>query len=156
MGGMQEIELPVRLAGRLIVLDPGRRILLFRYDDRSSKSWHWATPGGGADPGEDHYAAACRELTEETGWADVPVRPGTVFERWVILDFGGRAVRQHERYFLARVPVDQRPLGDVAAMHRSDGIRAARWWTAAELDTTDEAVFPERLADRIREISPDS
>jgi hypothetical protein len=43
-----------------------------------------------------------------------------------------------------------RALGDVAAMHASDGITAWRWWTLAELDTTAEAVWPARLAELIR------
>jgi 8-oxo-dGTP pyrophosphatase MutT (NUDIX family) len=153
MVDMEETKLPVRLAGRVIVLDPGDRVLLFRYDDPPPNGRHWATPGGGLDPGEDHHTAAQRELAEETGWDDVPVRPGEVFERWITLGYGDRIVRQHEQFFLARVAVDQRALGEVAAMHLHDGIRDARWWTVAELESTDEVVWPERLADLIREVT---
>ena len=35
-----------------------------------------------------------------------------------------------------------RPLGEVAAMHASDGIARHRWWTLAELDATAEDVYP--------------
>src|SRR5207253_2620589 len=70
MTGVNEAELPVRLAGRVIPVDPSGRVLLFRYDDPPPKGQHWATPGGGLEPGEDFYAAACRELAEETGWSD--------------------------------------------------------------------------------------
>lgn len=38
-------------------------------------------------------------------------------------------------------------------MHLHDGIRDARWRTVAELDSTDEVVWPERLADLIREVT---
>jgi 8-oxo-dGTP pyrophosphatase MutT (NUDIX family) len=140
----------VRLAGRVIVLDPGDRVLLFRYDDAPPNGRHWATPGGGLEPGEDHHAGAQRELAEETGWDDVAVRPGEVLDRWLTMGYGDRLVRQNERFFLARVSVGRRPLGDVAAMHVHDGIRASRWWALAELDATAETVWPTGLADLIR------
>jgi ADP-ribose pyrophosphatase YjhB (NUDIX family) len=134
------------------VLDPGNRVLLFRYDDPPPYGRHWATPGGGLESGEDHYAGARRELAEETGWDDVPVRQGAVLDRWRTVGFGDRLVRQYELFFLARVSVERRPLGDVAAMHLHDGIRATRWWTLAELDATVETVLPDGIADLIREL----
>jgi len=140
----------VRYAGRVIVLDPADRVLLFRYDDAPPNGRHWATPGGGLEPGEDHHAGAQRELAEETGWDDVPVHARAVHDRWLTMGYGHRIVRQNERFFLARVSVERRPLGDVAAMHVHDGIRAARWWTLAELDSTAEIVWPEGLGDLIR------
>jgi len=152
MREVEETEIPVRLAGRVIVLDPAGRVLLFRYDDAPPNGRHWATPGGGLEPGEDHYAGARRELAEETGWDDVSVRDGAVLDRWLTMGYGGRLVRQNERFFLARVLVERRPLGDVAAMHVSDGIRDARWWTLAELDATAETVWPTELADLIRRL----
>jgi 8-oxo-dGTP pyrophosphatase MutT (NUDIX family) len=148
--GVADAELPVRLAGRVIVLDPGGRVLLFRYDDAPPNGRHWATPGGGLEPGEDHRAGAQRELTEETGWDDVQVSPDEVFDRWLTMGYGDRLVRQNERFFLARVSVDRRPLGDVAAMHVHDGIRAARWWTLAELESTAETVWPAEVPDLVR------
>ena len=63
--------LPERHAGRVIVLDPGDRVLLMRYDHELPNGRHWSTPGGGLSPGEDYAAAAVRELAEETGWTDV-------------------------------------------------------------------------------------
>ena len=152
----EESELPVRLAGRVIVLDPDDRVLLFRYDDPLPNGPHWATPGGGLEPGEDYYAGALRELFEETGWDDVPVDRGAVLHRELTMRAGGpagRIVRQHERFFVARVAQERRSLGQVAAMHVSDGIAATRWWTVAELESTDEAVWPEGLADLIRKVT---
>ena len=72
--------LPVRHAGRVIVLDPGNRVLLMRYDQAAPNGPHWATPGGGLNHGEDYPAAAVRELAEETGWSDV-VLLGEVLRR---------------------------------------------------------------------------
>ena len=152
MASVDETELPQRLAGRVIVLDPDDRVLLFRYDDAEPNGRHWATPGGGLEPGEDYYAGAQRELVEETGWDDVPVQPGEVRHRTLTMLYGRHLVRQTEEFFVARVPIAQRPLGDVAAMHVSDGIADFRWWTLDELDATDEKIWPEGLPDLIRSL----
>ena len=50
--------LRVRLAGRVIVLDPDDRVLLFRYDDGPPNGRHWCTPGGGLNDGEDYGGPA--------------------------------------------------------------------------------------------------
>jgi 8-oxo-dGTP pyrophosphatase MutT (NUDIX family) len=144
--------LPVRLAGRVIAIDSAGRVLLFRYDDPPPKGDHWSTPGGGVEGDEDFYAAACRELVEETGWTDVTVTPVEVHVdsnvQWSYYRQGLNV--QHDHYFIGRVPEEARPLGDVAVMHESDGIRGHRWWTLAELDTTAEAIFPPGLAELVR------
>jgi ADP-ribose pyrophosphatase YjhB (NUDIX family) len=141
--------LPLRRAGRVIVLDPGGRVLLLRYDNDPPVGRHWATPGGGLNPGESYAAAASRELAEETGWGDV-VLLGEIHRHVRAVEHGGRIVRQHECLFLARTDRACRGLGDVAAMHASDGIAAWRWWTLAELDATAEVVWPAGLAGLIR------
>jgi 8-oxo-dGTP pyrophosphatase MutT (NUDIX family) len=142
-------ELRLRRAGRVIVLDPEDRVLLFRYDEEPPNGRHWCTPGGGLDDGEDYAAGARRELAEETGWTDVPVG-SEVYEHTRTMEYADKIVRQHERFFLARVEVSRRSLGQVADMHVSDGITAWRWWTPAEMDATDEVIWPSRLADLIR------
>ena len=147
-------DYPVRLAGRVIAIDPAGRVLLFGYDDPPPKGKHWATPGGGVEEDEDFYAAACRELAEETGWADVPVEPGQVHEHNQVQFSGYRQalIRQYDHYFVGRVPEEERPLGDVAAMHTSDGIVSYRWWTLDELDATAENVYPKGLAELVRRL----
>ena len=140
----------LRRAGRVIVLDPEDRVLLFRYDDGPPNGRHWCTPGGGLNDGEDYPAGARRELAEETGWTDVPLGP-EVHERTLTMEYADAIVQQHERLFLARVAVARRELGEVAAMHVSDGIAAWHWWTLAEMDATDEVIWPAGLADLVRE-----
>jgi 8-oxo-dGTP pyrophosphatase MutT (NUDIX family) len=151
---VEESELPVRLAGRVIAIDPEERVLLFFYDDLPPKGPHWSTPGGGVEDGEDFHAAARRELSEETGWDDVPVASDQVLVdsnvQWSNLDGKPTLCLQHDHYFVGRVPDEERPLGAVAAMHVSDGIVSHRWWTLAELDETDEDVYPPGLADLVR------
>jgi 8-oxo-dGTP pyrophosphatase MutT (NUDIX family) len=151
-----DAELPVRLAGRVIVTDPAGRVLLFGYDDPPPKGKHWATPGGGVEDGEDFYAAACRELLEETGWADVPVSPEEVHAESGVYYSGyfRGLVRQHDHFFAGRVAQEERPLGDVAAMHTADGINRHRWWSLRELETTTESVYPRALAALARRFQP--
>ena len=141
--------LPLRRADRVVVLDPDDRVLLLRYDQDSPTGRHWATPGGGLDPGESYAAAASRELAEETGWDDMTLL-GEIHQHMRLIRHDGRTIRQHERLFLARADQVRRELGDVAAMHAGDGIAAWRWWTLAELDTTAELVWPAGLAALIR------
>src|SRR5271166_6991909 len=97
----------IRRAGRVIVLDPDDRVLLFRYDDGPPNGRHWCTPGGGLNDGEDYAAGARRELAEETGWTDVALGE-EVFERTLTMAYADATVRQHERFFLARVEVTRR------------------------------------------------
>ncbi len=139
----------LRRAGRVIVLDPDDRVLLFRYDDGPPNGRHWCTPGGGLNDGEDYAAGARRELAEETGWTDVPLS-AEVYEWTRTMEYADAIVRQHERLFLGRVEVARRELGEVADMHVSDGIAAWHWWTLAEMDATDEVIWPAGLAHLIR------
>jgi len=141
--------LPLRRVGRVVVVDPDDRVLLLRYDQDSPTGRHWATPGGGLDPGESYAAAASRELAEETGWDDMTLL-GEIHQHMRLIRHDGRTIRQHERLFLARTDQVRRELGDVAAMHAGDGIAAWRWWTLDELDTTAELVWPAGLAALIR------
>jgi 8-oxo-dGTP pyrophosphatase MutT (NUDIX family) len=152
---VDESQLPVRLAGRVIAVDPAGRVLLFFYDDPPPKGKHWSTPGGGVESGEDFYAAARRELFEETGWDDVLVAPVEVLvnSNVQVSNVNGAPTLclQHDHYFVGRVPYEARPLGDVAAMHTSDGIVNHRWWTLAELDATEDDIYPPGLTDLMRQ-----
>jgi len=142
--------LPVRLAARIVLLDPGDRVLLMRYDDGPPNGSHWTTPGGGLNEGEDYPAAALRELAEETGWTDIALGP-EVLRRSLTMEYAGRLVRQRERLYLARTDRARREIRGVDAMHATDGIAAWRWWALAELDVTTQKVWPQGLAAVIRE-----
>jgi len=149
-GGTDERGLRIRPAGRVILLDPGDRVLLMRYDDGPPNGVHWCTPGGGLNPGEDYASGAQRELAEETGWADITLL-GEVYRREHTMEYADAIVRQVERFYLARTDQPERAITGVDAMHASDGIATWRWWTLAELDATAEAIWPAELPGLIRQ-----
>lgn len=119
-----------------------------RYDDPPPNGSHWSTPGGGLEPGESYEAAARRELAEETGWTDIKLQR-EMHRHSLTMLWSGRPVHQHERLFLARTKVPARQITGVAEMHESDGICAWRWWTVAELTSTNQVIWPAELADLI-------
>jgi ADP-ribose pyrophosphatase YjhB (NUDIX family) len=141
--------LRIRRAARVLLLDPDDRVLLLRYDDGPPNGHHWTTPGGGLNDGEDYRDAALRELEEETGWSDVMLLH-EMNRRSFDMDYGGRMVRQQERLYLARTGRAGREIHGVEAMHAADRIAAWRWWTLAELDSTQEAVWPSHLPELVR------
>ncbi|WP_415953732.1 NUDIX hydrolase [Streptomyces sp. KLOTTS4A1] len=141
-----------RRAARVAVLAPDEVILLLGYDNEEVGP-HWAMPGGGLDEGEPPREGALRELHEETGWHDLVL--GELLCTWEH-DFtrAGVPVRQHEHIYVAQGP--RRELGpEVAEAHAADGILGYRWWTPAELVTTQEALWPPQLAGVLRaEVRP--
>lgn len=139
-----------REAGRVVVLDPASRVLLLQYI-RASGERYWATPGGGLQDGEDFERAARRELEEEVGVS--AARLSFLWEGEAWIDFGGRRVRQRERYFLARLD-DAAAIEDpgLEDLRMQEGIVAHRWFTVAELERGEVRVFPEELASRVRAV----
>ncbi|SDJ57225.1 NUDIX hydrolase [Streptomyces indicus] len=132
-----------RRAARVAVLAPDGSLFLLRYENEEVGP-HWAMPGGGLDEGETPRAGALRELHEETGWRDLAL--GGLLCTWEH-DFtrAGIPVRQHEHIYGAHGP-RRAPGPEVAEAHAADGILGARWWTPAELASTQEALWPPQLA----------
>jgi 8-oxo-dGTP pyrophosphatase MutT (NUDIX family) len=135
-----------RVAARVILLDAEGRTLLFRGSDPSRPedgTW-WLTPGGGVEPGESLEQAARREVQEETGCV-LPADLGpVVLRREIRYSFENREYEQSEHFFLAVVDHPEVDYSGWTEVERRT-MQTHRWWTADELRTTTETVYPETL-----------
>jgi ADP-ribose pyrophosphatase YjhB (NUDIX family) len=142
-------ELKHRRAARIIVLDPKRRVMLFRHAGSNGRSF-WATPGGGLEDGETFEQAAYREIAEELGVTGGALR--FLWEETNNYFHFNDPVQQQERYFLLEGAQPELLVG-VEAVHRREGILETRWWTRAELESASEPLFPEELAAKLNTFS---
>jgi 8-oxo-dGTP pyrophosphatase MutT (NUDIX family) len=137
-----------RPAARVLLLDPDERVLLVAHVPAAGRRV-WTAPGGGLRPGEDHLAAARRELVEELAIA--PELGPCVFTRRVTFSFRGVWLDQDERWYLARIDhldVSTAPLDD-------PGAEVARWFSAADLAATDDQLAPASLAEHLEALRRD-
>lgn len=141
-----------RSAARVLVLDEGDRVLLFRGWDPAEPqagSW-WITPGGGLEPGETPRDAAGRELREETGLSTTDLH-GPVHTDEVEYSLEGHAYRQRQEYFYTRVTRFELSNTDWTPLER-DIMLDSRWWSIEELEQNGterapaEPVYPRDLA----------
>jgi 8-oxo-dGTP pyrophosphatase MutT (NUDIX family) len=140
-----------RRAARVMLVDGADRTLLLRGGDpaRPGLRW-WFTPGGGLHDGETSAAGAARELFEETGLRIDPADLGEpIWHQATEFSYDNRQYRQDQDFYLFRVTEWQI---DTAGFDVEEQltIDAHRWWSAMELDATDEIVYPEELADLLR------
>src|SRR4051812_17962875 len=145
-----------RRAARVIVVDQDGAVLLLRGFDptRPERGSWWFTPGGGLDPGETAPDAARRELAEETGLV-IDALGEARFERDATFEFEGVTYRQHERYFVVRTDRFA-PTRDGWTEVERRSVLEHRWWTVDELAATDAVIYPERLADHVRDAISDA
>jgi len=137
-----------RRAVRALVVDGAERVLLLRFENPVSREAWWATPGGGIEPGESEELTLRRELLEECGLQDFDEGP-VVWVREHVYPWAGELLRQAERFHLIRVDHHEVvPTVDLAA----EGVHGHRWWTLAELATTEERLAPRALAHGLREL----
>jgi 8-oxo-dGTP pyrophosphatase MutT (NUDIX family) len=154
---MSEPDVIGRRAGRVLVVDvDGRLLLLSGVDPADSAPPYWFTIGGGAGSGESLAEAAARELGEETG---IIASAGDLGEPiWhEVAEFGfeGRRFRQEQDFFVLKVGAAGNGVPEVSTAG-ADNEEAAvvlghRWWTLAELESTQERFYPAELPNLLRE-----
>jgi 8-oxo-dGTP pyrophosphatase MutT (NUDIX family) len=140
-----------RRAARVLLVDAAGRTLLLHGGDpaRPGQRW-WFTPGGGLDDGETAAQGAARELLEETGLRVEPSDLGSpIWHEVAEFSYSGRQYRQDQDFFLLRVAEWQ---VDTAGMDadEQETITEHRWWSAAEIEGSDEQIFPDDLAALLR------
>jgi 8-oxo-dGTP diphosphatase len=137
----------LRQAARAVVLDPGDRILLVRFEFPAGTVW--ATPGGGLDVGETHEQAILRELEEEAGLVGCELGPWIWTRTHVVPFESGLWDGQVERYVLVRTqafePAPRFTPDELAA----EFVTGVRWWTQAELAAAEVVFAPRRLPELV-------
>lgn len=149
-------EATPREAARILLFDDQGRLLLLRGHDPylPERSW-WFTPGGGLLFGENHRAAAAREIREETGYT-IPedALVGPVWERTAVFDFMHNPYVQHEEFFLANIEDATERLTVVWTDAEHDTIEAADWCTLDEIKGSSIEVFPIALGELLSTVRP--
>ena len=140
-----------RKAARLLVISPSRDVLLFKFLHKAGAlagKNYWATPGGGLEDGETFHAAAIRELREETGIQVNTVVGPVADRRFSMLLPSGETVFAVEQYFV--VHVDSQIISSSEwTLHETQVMADHHWWSALELRSTGETVWPEALVEML-------
>jgi 8-oxo-dGTP diphosphatase len=141
----------VREAARALLLDPDDRLLLVRFVHPQTGEEFWTTPGGGLDPGEGLEDGLRRELREETGLEDPEIGP-VIWTRREVFEWAGETLDQREQIVLVRVPRFEPNPQLTAEQLATEGVYEVRWWTPAELESSDATFYPTRLARFLRQL----
>ena len=143
----------IREAVRAVVLDPDDRTALVRFD--FGHRTVWATPGGGIDPGESDEHALRRELAEELGLEDPDIGPHVWVREHIFQKPLGAHDGQRERYYVVRTTRFELRPHLTPAQLRAEYVTGMRWWTIEEIEASDEAFAPTRLAEWLRRLVAD-
>ena len=135
-----------------MLFDQSGAILLVRFvvPREGGEFVFWALPGGEIEAGETEIEAAAREVKEELGLELVVTGPvycdsNQFFHQGEMqdnVDFLFRAECGREEPRLVGFTADEREI-----------MKEVRWWSVAEVEESEERIFPEGLAVRMREQS---
>ncbi|MDR8407447.1 NUDIX domain-containing protein [Nonomuraea sp. 3-1Str] len=145
-----------RFTARVLPIDDQDRVLLlYGFDPARPGERFWFTVGGALEGGETLQQAAARELYEEVGIrAEADEFTGPYGAGTVEFSFAEYAITQDQTFFAVRIGDGQAEV----SFDKMEEIEKAttvghRWWSAEELDATDEIVHPADLAGILRRVT---
>ena len=144
-------SLPYRSCVGIMVINPTGRVFIGRRrggPEHVDATHSWQMPQGGVDKGEDTYAAALRELYEETGirsveklgevpeWLSYDIPRAIVGEAWK-----GKFRGQTQKWYALRFTGEER---EIDVEHPGGGKHDAEFvaWRWAKLSETPELIVP--------------
>lgn len=150
---MTKIPLRRFTARALPIDDHGRVLLLHGFDPAEPGRRYWFTIGGALEEGETLQEAAARELHEEVGIrADAGELTGPYGTSTIEFFFDQYAIVQDQTFFAVRVGQVEISFEHMEEIEKATTLEH-RWWSADELDTTAETIFPQDLASILRKIT---
>lgn len=146
MSGFVNLIPKFRPTARILVAEPGGRVLLFSAREADGERW-WLTPGGGMNRGETVEAAGARELFEETGYRVTEAELGPVVATATTFwrSDSGKAFLGAHSFFFLRVPHTTLKTDGREEFERTF-LTGHRWWSVAELRAATERISPPGLA----------
>ncbi|MFC0439645.1 NUDIX hydrolase [Kutzneria buriramensis] len=134
-----------RIGARVLLLDPDDRVLLIHALDPSDPIHHWwELPGGGLDDGEDLYAAARREVAEETGIEAITLGR-KLWVRETRFRYKGRDHHRIEHVFLGRTSNTAPQVALRPTENEKAGLIERHWWAATDLRQCRDKLLPPAL-----------
>ncbi|MET7460397.1 NUDIX domain-containing protein [Nonomuraea sp. NPDC005501] len=141
--------------GVLPIDDQDRVLLLYGCDPARPGERFWFTVGGALEDGETLQQAAARELYEEVGIrAEADEFTGPYGAGTVEFSFAEYAITQDQTFFAVRIGDGQAEVSfdNMEEIEKATTV-GHRWWSAEELDATDEIVHPADLAGILRRVT---
>ena len=148
---LRGLPLP-RPSVRIICLDVDGRVLLLQWQDPVTLEHLWEPPGGGIEGDETAFAAAQRELHEETG-----LDPARIHERSINVErdttWKGQRYVGAEPFFIAHfdtIEPNVTPAG--LSTDEEQNLRDHRWCIVNDLAALDGRLEPPELTTVIDEL----
>jgi 8-oxo-dGTP pyrophosphatase MutT (NUDIX family) len=144
-----------RKTARALLFDKQGRLLLVQMHDpnvadaggKVARDAYWVTIGGEIDADEDIFAAALREIAEETGHVDVRLGPAVWYVEHV-LNVKGTPRLFQETFVVAFT--EEETWSDAAWTDDERlVIKSLKWWEADELYASRDIFFPTSLKENL-------